>query len=242
MAGLLKDACMRRELKRATRTVIRPETSETIDIENIGNTGDSERGYELIAQVIGRDAPPNAFAGWIVIQDHLSAMKHALSEHKRDCMRRKEPGRHSFHVDAAISQRNGRAGLGVVHKAHRQDWASPWIAKGFRIHGTLDQEEAELWAIWQALQLTIEQAHSDRTQMRPRDPCSLVVIYSDAMSGLCAIRNYSGGAVVKEIIAQSMELERLSIKVQFHWTPGHRNIPGNELADLVSKRARQVIN
>ena len=46
----------------------------------------------------------------------------------------------------------------------------------------------------------------------------------------------------QKIVAQSLELDQLGVEVQLHWVPGHRNIPGNELADLVAKKARQRVN
>lgn len=51
-------------------------------------------------------------------------------------------------------------------------------------------------------------------------------------------RYLKGGKVVQRIIAQSIESQRLGVDVQLHWLQGHRGIPGNELADLVAKRAR----
>ena len=240
---LLKEACIKRELKRAKRTVISPKTFQTIDIHEDDGEGDSECEQVIITQVGQIDTEPDAFAGQIVIQDRLSALRQALSEHARDGTRRKEPGRHSFHVDAAVSREDGITGIAVVHKTHRQDWASLWTAKGYRIHRTLDQMDAEAWAIWQALEITLEKVHTDRVCVKPLDPCSVAVIYSDCKTALRRIGNDrpGGGVVAQNIISQSMELKRLGVEVQLHWVPGHRNIPGNELADLVAKKARQSI-
>jgi len=170
-------------------------------------------------------------------------MRQALSEHAKDGTRRKEPGRHSFHVDAAVSREHGLTGIAVVHKTHRQDWASLWTAKGYRIHGALDQMDAEAWAIWQALEITLEKVQTDRACVEPRDPCSVAVIYSDCATALRRIGNdkSSSGVVAQNIITQSIRLKRLGVEVQLHWVPGHSKIPGNELADLVAKKARQPI-
>ena len=239
---------MKRELKRAKRAATLLETFQTIDIHHDGDQEDSaceqviisldsETGAEI--QAIKTDT----FAGLVVIQDRLSAMRQALSEHAKDGKLRIEPGRHSYHVDAAVSE-NGMTGLAVVHKTDRQYWASPWTAKGYCIPETLSQEDAELWAVWQALQVTLEQVHADRAKTKPQDPCSLAVVYSDCAWGLQRIKNIAsaGGLVVQKIIAQSMELQRLGVDIHLHWVPGHRNIPGNELADLVSKKARNHAN
>lgn len=42
--------------------------------------------------------------------------------------------------------------------------------------------------------------------------------------------------MVQKIIAQSIKLQQLGVDVHLHWVPGHRDIPRNELADLVAKR------
>ena len=237
--SLLKEACVKRELKRAKRTATFLTTFPTIDIHH-----DSDQEYSACEQVIiTQDSEIGAeikaietdtFAGLVVIQDRLSAMRQALSEHAKDGKLGIEPGRHSYHVDAAVFP--GMAGVAVVHKMDRQYWASPWIAKGYCIPETLDQEDAELWAVWQALQTFLEQAHADRAKTKPQDPCSLAVVYSDCAYGLRRVKNAgpAGGLVVQKIIAQSMELQRLGVDIHLHWVPGHRNIPGNELADDVA--------
>lgn len=240
---LLKKAHMTQEVEKAKRTVITPDMIQTIDIVN--NDGEP---IDVNLKIIGdqnrsRCEEPGPFVGQIVIQDRLSAMLQAISEHTREGPRRKEPGRHSFHADASVSWEHNMTGIGVAYKSHRQDWASPWTAKGYRIFGSLDVNDAEMWAIWQALECVLEKAHADRQYVKPQDPCSLAVIYSDCHSALRRIGGYepSNGAVVQRIIAQSIELERLGIKIQLHWVPGHRNIPGNVVADSASRMARQPV-
>ena len=181
---------------------------------------------------------PWGFEGEIVIQKRLDAMAQALSEHTQDSTLQKEPGRHSYYVDAAVSRDNGLTGLAVVYMSHRQDGDSPWTVQGYRLPTALDQHDAETWAIWQSLQCILEKAKADRDSEKPPDPCYLAVIYSDSKSALQSISNNSGGVKVQEIIRQSVELKKLGVGVQLQWVPGHRNVPGNELADLVSKKAR----
>lgn len=235
-AAHLKEACMKRELKRAKKTKVSPSSFQTIDIhERVIMEQDSEF-----------DTKHNAFVGQIQIQDRLSAMTQALSEHARDGTRRKEPGRHSSHVDASVSREYSMTGIAVVHKSHRQDWASSWTAKGYRIHEALDQEDAEEWAIWQALQLILEKVSTDRVHAKPHDPCSVAVVYSDSKPALDRIAKATSHddvapVVTRKIVGQSRELYRLGVEVQLHWVPGHRKIPGNELADLVSKMARKPV-
>ena len=240
---LLKEAHMTQEVKKAKRIVITPDMIRTIDI--VKNDGEPiDVNLKDIDQAYGSCEEPSTFAGEIVIQDRLGAMAQAISEHTREGSRRKEPGRHSFHVDASVSSEHDMTGIGVAYKSHRQDWASPWTAKGYRIFKTLDGNDAETWAIWQALECVLEKANADRHFVKPQDPCSLAVIYSDCQHALRSIRRYesSNGAVVQRIIAQSTKLEHLGIKIQLHWVPGHRNIPGNIVADSASRMARQPVD
>ncbi|KAL8837026.1 MAG: hypothetical protein Q9170_002680 [Blastenia crenularia] len=222
----LEEACMKRELKRAKRAKIAPGTFQTIDNSLTGANGDPDLGV---------------FAGEIIVQDHLSAMAQAVLEHTREGPRRKEPGRHSYHVDAAVSHKEKLTDIAIVHKTHRQDWASPWTINGYRIHGALRQSEAELWAIRQVLDIVLEKVRTDRENMKMSDPCSLAVIYTDSLSALHMIQSVSTShkLVARSVVTQSVELERLGVKVQLHWVPGHSGVPGNELADLVCQKARQ---
>ena len=251
-ALLLKEFCMKRELKRAKKVIraLRPKEFPIIDIhaddDNDDDKGDSEREQVIIAEdsEVGAETSTTnnaTFAGTVTKQDRLRAMSQALSEHAKLCTRRAEPGRHSFYVDAAVSRENRMTGIAVVYKTDRRYWASEWTAKGYRIFEALDQTEAEAWAIWQALQSILEKVHADRAIVKPQDPCSVAVVYSDCASALEWIRDASskGGKVVRKIIGQSVELQRLGVDIQLHWVQGHRNVPGNELADLVCKRARQ---
>ena len=241
---LFKEACMKSELKRAKKTASARTTFQDIDIHNIGDEEDGECEWVFVTQDGEIAAKTKAFVGQITIQDRLTAMSQALSEHTKDGTLRKEPGRYSFHVSAAVSDDNELTGIAVVHKTHRQDWASPWTAKGYRIREVLDQTEAGTWAICQALQATIEKIYADRAELKPQVPCYVAVVYSDCQSALYNIGNggSDGGKIVQRIIAQSMELQRLGVDAHLHWCPGHKNIPGNVLADLLSKKGRQPFN
>ena len=189
-------------------------------------------------RVMQTEFEPWGYEGEIVIQKRLDAMAQALSEHTQDELLQKKPGRHSYYVDAAVSRENGLTGLAVVYMSHSQESASPWTIQGYRLHVALEQQDAETWAIWQALQCVLDKAKTDRDSEKPSDPCLLAVIYSDSKSALQSISHNSGGIKVQEIIRQSVELKQLGVGVQLHWVPGHRNVPGNELVDLVSKKAR----
>ncbi|KAL8921562.1 MAG: hypothetical protein Q9172_003961 [Xanthocarpia lactea] len=242
MASLLKEACMKRELKRAMGTKISPQSFQVIDTNEETNTDIGRPGECTllmstlrIKEAVGSDV----FAGQITIQDPLGAMRQALSEHSKDSPRRKEPGRHSYHVGAAVSDKHDRSGIGVVFKTHRQDWASSWTAKGYQIKKQLDRNDAKLWAIWQAMELVLEKTYVDSGYEEPSDPCSLAVIYSDSQSALRRIGNFitGGGIIAQRIRNQAEELQELEVNVELHWCPGHRRVPGNSLADRLAKEA-----
>lgn len=44
--------------------------------------------------------------------------------------------------------------------------------------------------------------------------------------------------VIHKIVNQSIRLQELGMSIELHWCPGHRGVPGNELADAVSRRAQ----
>ncbi len=248
--ALLKAECMNREIRRAKRTVIFPQAFQTVNIHEIANIHENTREVEdeskpVIYKQHDRmevhldiSSTTRVFAGQIMIQDHISAMHQALSEHTQNGVLRTTPGRHSYHVDAAVSCGNGLTGLAVVNKTSRKE-GSPWTARGYRIMEAMDQDDAEAWAIWQALQVVKEKVQDDRTNSR-KDSCSVAVIYSDSQAAIQRVagRACGGEKVAQRIIDCSIELQELDIEVHLHWVPGHKNVPGNELADLVSKKAR----
>ena len=51
----------------------------------------------------------------------------------------------------------------------------------------------------------------------------------------------NGGKVVHNIIAKSVELQKLGVEIHLHWVPGHTNVPGNELAIRVAQKAQQPV-
>ena len=180
------------------------------------------------------------FPGKIVIQDRLEAIKQALAEHDEQSTLRKEHGRHSYHVDAAISTGDDHVGIGIAHKSRwRRHWASEWTAKGYCIRGEMNSEDAEAWAVWQALTLIQDDTCGTSPVEKPGDPCSLAIIYSDCLSVLQSLRTRKKGRSVAEIniISRAHELMQLGVFVELHWVPGHRQVPGNYLADQVAERA-----
>ena len=234
ISALIKEMGMTRELTRARKQKISAKTFETLDVY--------DEDYGDVNSQMGIDTDHFAFAGRVVRQGLLDAMRQAFSEHTRDGLHRKEPGRHSFHVNGVVSD-HGAAGIGIVYKTHRQDWASPWATKGYRVNGITESNDAEAWAIWQALQLTLKKVKMDQENLKPRDPCSLVIVYSNSPVVLQRIRDvgYRRELIIRKIIDISTELRDLGLDIELHWVPKRRGIPGNELANIVSERVWEQI-
>ena len=228
------------EFERAMTTRITPDMIQTIEILDDGL---EEIDDEVIESTEYRraieDARPITFAGKAMIQDHLGAVRQSLSEYT-NATHLNHPGRHTFHVDASVSREGNMIGLGVVHRNHRQDRDSPWTAKGYRIHKQMVQNEAEVWAIWKALVSVLETIQIDCKNEHSPEPWSAVAIYSDSQHAVAKIGEGSikNRRLMRKIALISRQLSQMQVEVELHWEPGHWKIPGNELADMVSKKAR----
>ena len=75
----------------------------------------------------------------------------------------------------------------------------------------VDANEAEAWAIWQALNVISENAHFDwsRVKRKLRDPCKLAIIYSDSKLVLQRFikgKRRENSAAELEVISQTHRL------------------------------------
>ena len=243
---------MQREVQRAREAVTSQNHFPTINIQKDDDDDDKELKMSQQA-IIGPDSEKGAeckvtkteaFAGLIVIQKSLRAMRQAISEHSKASALLTEPGRHSFYVDAAESQYKVQKGIPLIKKKHRRHCDSEWTAMGYRTSEALESTEAKAWAIWQALQITLQKVRADRAVLKPQEARSIAVIYSDSQAALRRIDNDHGfdQKEVQKIVAQSIELQKMGVDVQLQWCPGDRGVPGHELAKLVSKLARRSLN
>lgn len=133
--ALVNQLSMLREVKRARRTKISPNTFETI-----WPFGARARCLSTAcnnAECQGTSCDPQHeisetkhFSGQIFIRDTLDAMRQALLEHGQHNSRRSDSGRQSFSVDAAVSRDDDLTGLAVVSNTKRPNWDSPWIVRG----------------------------------------------------------------------------------------------------------------
>ena len=103
------------------------------------------------------------------------------------------------------------------------------ISKGYRIT-LVNIMTAELTAIILALQWI-------------EDYLSVsVIILSDSMSALQAIKNMDKSSLVIEISEKLTQLNVFDIDIQFEWIPAHCDLLGNERADSLAKNATQKEN
>ncbi|KAL8638826.1 MAG: hypothetical protein Q9228_004057 [Teloschistes exilis] len=233
-------------LKRAKTALTDPEYSKFIDFSIIEIPNATDCDHHGLLHVLDTEEGPNTFAGQVVIQKHIIlAIKQALSVHDSDgTPGLQDPDRQEFHVDASLLDTEMINGLAVVQQVHRHVSEPHWLAKGYRIEQRLNTDDAEACAISQALQCALDNEHTESDFTKSKNLCSVVVIYSDCIPTLRKIKNETGwsvaGGLRQKIVDQSKQLQGYGTKVELHWVPGHKNIPGNVLADLAAKRARQL--
>ncbi|KAI4205855.1 MAG: hypothetical protein LQ350_000040 [Teloschistes chrysophthalmus] len=236
-------------LKRAKTALKDLEYSKFIEFSIIDIPNATDCDHHGVLQVLHKEEGPNTFVGQVVIQRQqkhiIPAIEQALSEHDLDgTPELQDPDRQVFYVDAASWHTETMTGLAVVQQGHRHASEPHWLAKGYRIEQSLKTEDAEAWAISQASQCALQKKHVECDFTKSENPASIVVIYSDCIATLQKIKKETGwsgaGGVKQKILDQSMQLQGFGTKVELHWVPGHKDIPGNVLADLVAKRARQL--
>ena len=178
------------------------------------------------------------FRGQITIRPRLEAMEYALDEYNG---RRKLPGRMTFWVDGSRSH-NGVSGTAVVFRANPRVVGSKWTVRAYTVleFDRLGTIHTEALAIMHALRIALAEAvRNDGTDAK----ASEVVIFSDCTTALRAIESFTdegqcwGKSLLARIATLVNELGILETKVQLHWVPAHKDIPGNYLADALAKRA-----
>ena len=182
------------------------------------------------------------FAGQIIIRPHLEAMEYALDEYSG---RRKIPGRMTFWVDASVSSR-GVSGTAVAFRANSRAVGAKWIVRAYTVleFDRLGTVHAEALAIMHALRIALAKAiNNDGTSAKPSD----VVIFSDSVSALQKIEDFTyesqrwGKPLLSRIAFLANELTKIDVKLQLHWVPAHKGVPGNYLVDVLAKRAGREV-
>ena len=184
------------------------------------------------------DHGPTHFVGQVTIRPRLEAMEYALNEYNG---RRKIPGRMTFWVDGSLSLRKV-SGTAVAFRANPRVVGSKWTVRAYTVleYDRLGSIHTEALAIMHALRIALADAvHKDGTDAKASD----VIIFSDCVCALQRIESFKnegpcwGRSLLARIAALANELSILSVRVQLHWVPAHKGIPGNYLADFLAKRA-----
>lgn len=130
------------------------------------------------------------------------------------------------------SIRNNLAGIGVYWTGSSQAWgpASKTISTPDHINAHI----GELAAIDAATTQLLNYAKSEPGELHP-------VLFSDSQEALKSLKSpgqQSGQALITSIIRNAQDINQLTkASVQFQWSPGHSNIPGNETAHRLAKEA-----
>ena len=178
------------------------------------------------------------FTGQIIIRPQLEAMEYALDEYNG---RRKIPGRMAFWVDGSRSP-NGVSGTAVAFRANPRLVGSKWTVRAYTVleFDRLGTTHTEALAIMHALRIALAEAvRKDGTDAK----ANTVVIFSDCATALHTLESFTnegqcwGRSLLARIATLANELSILDVKVQLHWVPAHKGIPGNYLADFLAKRA-----
>ena len=151
--------------------------------------------------------------------------------------------RHIFFCDGSLNNEEG-AGSGVVHYC-QGDIAYEKDFNGFSCIGAGPKAtayDAEMLALAIAGSHVFDIAYEAASN--PNYPLSEIRIYSDSTSALQNITDPSPhpGQLFSLSFIDHINLSLLAcpdLKIFLCWSPGHRNVTGNEAADRVAKAARQ---
>ncbi|RYP46660.1 hypothetical protein DL768_007173 [Monosporascus sp. mg162] len=159
-----------------------------------------------------------------------------------------------FYTDGSGGSRvrggHGVTGAAVAYK-RCLDIPTQWVYAAFAIFGSSNSTDAELLAVGAALNI----ARCEAEKFRQESPESCVAyptmfIITDSQTALCWIDQYVNGQAARERVARRLyhaaftqlldplaRLESLGVKVEFHWTKGHANVEGNNIADKLAGNA-----
>lgn len=137
-------------------------------------------------------------------------------------------------------------GIGVVYRPqHMQRGSDEWITEGYRIPALIEATFAETLAVFWALMIAKKRFSARRAGLEAE---RTVLIFSDCKDGLSCVRDFRPAEghvdmmgmpieMLEMILNTARQLAEEGIKIELHWVPGHKGVPGNELADEVAKQA-----
>ena len=108
------------------------------------------------------------------------------------------------------------------------------------LHPTYSIFEAEMAAIKTALTYIKKQFISNYNSNISNSTENNIVIYSDSLSAITAIENFSTRQLTRqivEILDEHAILKSLQVNITIAWIPSHVDIRGNEMADKLAKAA-----
>ena len=107
------------------------------------------------------------------------------------------------------------------------------VAQGFKLNSGISIYSAELFAIEQAVSYIYHSTNHPR-----------ICILTDSKSSLQAIQNRSPNRIdsILYILETIYKMKKSGREVSLQWIPSHTGIKGNDMADIVAKRAANSTN
>ncbi|KAI3055354.1 hypothetical protein CBS147353_11340 [Aspergillus niger] len=97
---------------------------------------------------------------------------------------------------------------------------------------------AEVIGIFYAISLALKTARpGPTTATPPENETATILCDNTALQAIRNPRNKSGQRIIYAILQAASELKARGIPLRLQWIPGHSDIPGNDAADKLAKRA-----
>ncbi|KAK0640423.1 hypothetical protein DIS24_g9393 [Lasiodiplodia hormozganensis] len=128
----------------------------------------------------------------------------------------------------------------TVFRAHPSSDA--WIERGYPLLLATDSLNAEVFGLGRGLR-----DGRDYVRAHPEMGIRTLLVFTDVMKFLEMLPRIEAGewdvvkrGYVEEFLALDAELagDRMGVRVEYHWVPGHSGVEGNDRADRASRRCR----
>lgn len=185
----------------------------------------------------------------VVVQDRVHALFFAneIIELRHSSLAAVGP-RIIFFADG--SYRKNMAGVGVSYKRCLAE-TTGWIDASAGIFGVADSTDAEMIAVGMALNIARCEVQNVRHTAGPQSAYPTIFIITDSQSALQWVGQCVQGKIFTkdgtaqrhhhpaftQVLDPLVRLESLGVKVEFHWTKGHKKVDGNVRADGLAGRA-----